>query len=305
MKSRRKLAELLNLSRSELESLANGGRSNYVFFDVQPKSGKKKRHVEQPYPPLRTVQRSLTRLLGRIEPPPYLHSAFRGRSYITNAAVHSCSERSAKIDIKSFFQEADGSRVARAFREQFLCSPDVAAVLAKLTTILGHIPTGGNSSTMISFWAYKPMFDRIHQMAKAAGIEMTCCVDDMTFPGQKATPGFINSVRLIVRRFGLKTHKEHHFPPNSPKVITGVAVTSNGQRLPNKRRRLLHDAFGEVAAESNLEKKVKKAQSLMGRATEAEQVEPRFRAEVFLATKMLKEAKADLRESAMSRLALT
>ena len=141
--------------------------------------------------------------------------------------------------------------------------------------------------------------------AEAREITMKVAGQDMTFPGQKATPGFINSVRLIVRRFGLKTHKEHHFPPNSPKVITGVAVTSNGQRLPNKRRRLLHDAFGEVAAESNLEKKVKKAQSLMGRATEAEQVEPRFRAEVFLATKMLKEAKADLRESAMSRLALT
>jgi hypothetical protein len=297
LESRRRLAELLDLTRGELETLANGGVRGYSFFDKKPKNGKKKRHVEQPHLPLRKIQRSLTRLLGRMAPPPYLHSAFRKRSYITNAAVHSYSKKSAKIDIKSFFQAADSSRVACAFRDQFNCSGDVAAVLTKLTTILGHIPTGGNSSTMISFWAYKPMFDEIYTLAIGSGIEMTCCVDDMTFTGEKATPGFINLVRLIVRRFGLKTHKEHHFRANSPKVITGIAITSNGQRLPNARRRLLHEAFDEVISESDLKANVKKAESLLGRATEAEQVEPGFRAEVFLATKMLKDAKVALRQS--------
>ena len=187
--SRRKLAELLDLPRGELESVANGGIRNYSVFDTEPKIGKKKRHIEYPHAPLRRVQRSLTRLLGRIAPPAYLHSAYRRRSYVTNAAVHSYSQRSAKIDIRSFFQAADSSRVTRAFRDQFKCSGDVAAVLAKLTTVSGHIPTGGNSSTMISFWAYKPMFDEIHTMSLGAGVEMTCCVDDMTFTGEKATPG--------------------------------------------------------------------------------------------------------------------
>ena len=209
MKSRRKLAELLDVQLSELENLANAGVSNYSFWDDKPKPGKKVRHIEHPHPPLRKIQRSLTRLLGRIEPPSYLHSGYRGRSYITNAAPHQYSQGSAKIDIKNFFPAAankGASEIARAFREQFLCSLDVAAVLTKLTTILGHIPTGGNSSTMVElFWAYKlSRNDEIHNMSVAAGVEMTCCVDDMTFTGAKATPGFINDVRLIVRRFGLK-----------------------------------------------------------------------------------------------------
>ncbi len=297
LESRKKLAELLDLSRRELELLANSGIGSYSFFDTKAKNGKKTRHVEHPHPPLRKVQRSLTRLLGRIEPPAYLHSAFRGRSYVTNASKHAYSERSAKIDIKSFFKAADSSRVARAFRDQFECSGDVAAILSKLTTILGHIPTGGNSSTMISFWAYKPMFDEIYSLSFGANVVMTCCVDDMTFTGEKVSRGFINSVRLIVRKFGLKTHKERYFSKNTPKIITGVAVTSNGLRLPNARRRKLHDGFALVKTEPNLKERVKKAESLLGRAAEAQQVEPRFGAEVFLATKVLNETRAALRGS--------
>lgn len=302
LQSRRKLAELLNLSRRELEHLANAGVGAYSFFDTKPKNGKKKRHVEHPHAELRMVQRSLARILGRIQPPAYLHSAFRGRSYITNASVHAYAMRTAKIDIESFFQAADSSRVSRAFRDQFNCSGDVAAVLTKLMTILGHIPTGGNSSTMISFWAYKPMFDEIHALALGAGVEMTCCVDDMTFTGEKATRGFINSIRLIVRRHGLRTHKDHFFPANTPKVITGVAITSNGAKLPNVRRRLLHEAFDHVKGERNLKAKVKKAESLLGRATEAQQVEAKFGPEVFLATKILNDAKLEYRHSGRSAL---
>jgi RNA-directed DNA polymerase len=203
LRSRGKLAELLNLTTAEVEVLANAGSANYSFWTTAPKLPKKPRHVEQPRIDLRGVQRRLTRLLARIEPPGYLHSAFRGRSYITNAAVHSPALPTAKIDIRKFFESTDSSRVASAFRTQFLCSVDVAAVLTKLTTIRGHIPTGGNSSTMISFWAYKPMFDEIHALAFSAAVEMSVCVDDMTFTGKGATRRFINSVRIIIRRYGL------------------------------------------------------------------------------------------------------
>lgn len=68
------------------------------------KNGKTKtRQIEHPILELRLIQKKLVRLLDRIQPPDYLHSGFRGRSYITNALQHDCTVPIAKIDIKSFF----------------------------------------------------------------------------------------------------------------------------------------------------------------------------------------------------------
>lgn len=164
-------------------------------------------------------------------------------------------------------------------------------MLTKLVTFAGHIPTGGNSSTMISFWAYKPMFDEIETLASSCGLHMSCCVDDMTFSGPRATAGFLEKVRRIVGRFGLRAHKRHCFEASAPKVVTGVALTSNGYRLPNARRKRLHECFSALNAESDPKRKVKLGEELLGRATEASQVEPALGSMVPVAARLLREAK--------------
>ncbi len=294
LQSRKKLGELLGLTIPELERLANDGVANYSIFDKETKSGKS-RHIEWPQRRLRIIQRSITRLLGRIAPPPYLHSAYRGRSYVTNAQQHQFGLPTAKIDIKSFFPSAQSTRVAKAFRVQFGCSLDVAAVLTKLTTLFGHIPTGGNSSTIISFWAYRPMFEEIYERAQKANVVMTCCVDDMTFTGAAVKPGFMNDIRVIIRRYGLRTHKERYFQAADIKIVTGIAITSGGQRLPNSRRQKLHNSIQAAIVETNLPAKLKLAESALGRATEAEQVEPRFRSEVYLTSQLLSSVRREVR----------
>jgi len=281
---------LLGLPPSEVEKLASAKVQNYQCFHKETKPGKPPRWIEWPNPPLRKVQKRLSALLGRIAAPEYLHSGYKGRSYITNADKHAYSLPSGKIDIKKFFPSAKREWVARTFRDRFQCALDVAAVVANLTTFQGHVPTGGNSSTMISFWAYRSMFDEINARAEAIGAVMTCCVDDMTFTGANVKPSFINEVALIVRKYGLKTHKVHFFPAGSPKIVTGVAITANGLRLPNRRRMLLHRAFSAASHATDPEIKLKEAKSLLGRATEAQQVEPRFKGAVLAAARILSDA---------------
>ncbi len=291
LKSRKKLAKLLELTPSEMESLANASESErYRFFPLWIKNNVKPRHIERPVPALRKIQRRISRLMDRIEPPGYIQSAFRGRSYLRNAEKHRFDQESAKIDIRQFFLSAQCARVSRAFREQFECSPDVAAILEKFTTVRGHIPTGGNSSTMISFWAYKPMLDEIYGMAAKIGAVMTCCVDDMTFTGPKVTVEFMNEVRLVIRSYGLGAHKRPRFKAGTPKIVTGVAITAKGIKLPNIRRLRLHRTFMDVRGEKNLSLKVRKARRLLGMATEAEQLESRFRWAVKRAARMLTKA---------------
>ena len=291
---RKDLAELLGISVKALETLANANPPEYMCFDKTfRKNGKEKsRWIEWPKKPLRQVQKRLSHLLDRIEPPDYIQSGFRGRSYLKNAHSHDCGVRVAKIDIRGFFPSSSARWVYRCFIEDFQCSKDVAVISTKLLTIAGHLPTGGNASTIVSFYAYKPMFDEVQGLAVASGLTMTCCVDDMTFSGAAATSSFLNEVRKIVQRYGLRTHKVHYFEPRQPKIITGVALTSKGYRLPNIRRKKLHEAFKEFEREGNPKKRVNVGERLLGRATEAAQIETRFQPYVRVAAGMLREAKA-------------
>jgi RNA-directed DNA polymerase len=290
---RKDLAKLLGLTLRQVEEMADATLLNYRCFErVMQKDGKEKRRwIEWPKKYLQAVQRRLARLLDRVEHPDYIHSGFRGRSYITNALEHDCEVRLAKIDIRKFFPSASARCVARCFSQTFQCSPDVTAILTKLTTISGHLPTGGSTSPILSFYAYKPMFDEIHQLAAGRGLVMSCCVDDMTFSGEAATSGFLNEVRLIVARYGLNVHKRHCFDPSQTKVVTGVALTPRGVRLPNQRRQKLHDAVLAFNAEGDPRQRVKKGAQLLGRAVEAAQVEGRFEPLVRLAAAKLSEAK--------------
>lgn len=287
LRNRKKLAEFLGIDRSELEDLANAPK--YSFFD-RKRPGKDPRPIQNPAKPLKKAQAKVATLLGRVQAPAYLHSGYKGTSYISNASQHlDMSVSTFKIDVKKFFANADARRVETLFLRRFECSPDVAAILCKLNTIHKHLPTGGSSSTMMSYWAYADMFDEINELVSSRGVKMTLCVDDMTFSGAEATKSLRFEVEKIIKRHGLGPHKRHHTKPGDAKIITGVAVTGKGIRLPNKRRKLLHEAHQDLDAETSLPLKFKKAQELMGRATEASQIEPRFGADVVRAAAKLKE----------------
>lgn len=294
LRRRKGLAELLGVSLKTLENLANANPPEYMCFGktIRKNGKEKRRDIEWPKKPLRRVQRRVAHILDRIEPPDYIQSGFRERSYIKNALSHPCGTRIAKIDIRGFFPNSSARWVRRCFVDDFQCSDDVAAILTKLLTFAGHLPTGGNASTIISFYAYRPMFDRIQELAVSRGLRMTCCVDDMTFSGTAATSAFLNEVRKIVQQHGLRTHKVHYFEAHQPKIVTGVALTSKGYRLPNVRRKKLHEDFEEFQRESDANARVKIGERLLGRAVEAAQIEARFQPQVRAAAGMLKEAKA-------------
>jgi RNA-directed DNA polymerase len=295
LRNRKKLAELLGIDRSALEALSN--ERKYRRYELKI-PGKKSRDIQDPNKALKKAQAKIASWLGKILAPGYLHSGYKGTSYISNASQHlDMSIPTFKIDVKKFFANADARRVETLFLRRFQCGSDVAAIMCKLNTVDGHIPTGGSSSTMMSFWAYADMFDEVNELVASHGVKMTLCVDDMTFSGAGATKSLRFEVEKVIKRYGLSPHKRHHTKPGQAKIITGVAVTGRGIRLPNKRRKLLHQAHQELDAETALPVKFKKAQELMGRATEAAQVESRFERDVARAAAMLKEVTEAVRKA--------
>jgi hypothetical protein len=68
-------------------------------------------------------------------------------------------------------------------------------------------------------------------------------------------------------------------------------LTPNGVRLPNSRRKKLHEVITAFENETDHHQKIKLGQQMPGRATEAAQIEKRFEALVPLAAEKLNNAK--------------
>ena len=96
LRSQRRLAQLLRVPLKDIYGLLNA-ENNYRVF---PQG---KRTCHDPKPKMKAIHKRLQILLNRIAPPEYLHSATKGRSYITNAAVHLGNDVLHKLDVRHFF----------------------------------------------------------------------------------------------------------------------------------------------------------------------------------------------------------
>ncbi|MEO1200689.1 MAG: reverse transcriptase family protein [Pseudomonadota bacterium] len=264
------LAERFQLELAELEDLANR-RDNYKRFEV----GKKKRRaVQEPKDRLKSIHLKVSRWLSRIETPDYLHSAVRGRSYITNAKAHCADTDLIKVDIRSFFQNVSIHAVFLFFANTMNCRKDAAMLIAKLLTVDGHLPTGSSVSPILSYFAHKRMFDEIAELAEKLDLQFTVYVDDMCLSGGNAVRATLFRVRGIIAKHGLRSHKCRYFPARVPRVVTGNALTIHGIRLPHRRHLKIKEAFDafEQIQDENLRDEA--FRSLRSRLHEAGQIEP-------------------------------
>ncbi|WP_288929237.1 reverse transcriptase family protein [uncultured Maritimibacter sp.] len=273
LSSPRRLAKVLGLEEQELEELANRS-DNYKRFKV----GKtKKRDVQEPKEKLRAVHKRISRWLARIETPDYLHSAIRGRSYITNAQTHLSDTNLIKVDIRAFFQNVKQHAVYLFFLNEMRCRGDVAMLLAKALTVDGHLPTGSPVSPILSYYAHKPMFDQIANLAAQRGLKFTVYVDDMCLSGSAATRATLFDVRALIAKAGLKSHKCRFFPAGTPRIVTGVALTKAGPTLPHNRHLRIKEGFDQAAMLPPGRTRKDALSALISRMHEAAQLDPAWK----------------------------
>ena len=273
--ARRLSTKHCDVTAAELEALARDAGNFNVL--LSRKNGKA-RVVQQLRPKLQRLHRRIHDLLSRVATPNYLHSAVAGQSYITNAAAHDCRVPAIKIDVKKFFQSVPRGAVYRFFAGPMRCNPEVAGLLGRLLTYASHLPTGGSASPLIAYYAFKEMFDAIHDLAQTNTLTMTCYVDDMTLSGLKASRSVLHQIRLLIAGHGLKSHKAKFLPANRPMVITGVAVTPQGLRVPNRWHRAICEGFKTYRSAADESESTKAFTRLVSRMHEAGQIEPRWKA---------------------------
>ncbi len=275
LSSKSKLCKLLKLKQSELSFLLSKSDKNYKVFEIN-QSGKS-RQVQEPKELLDKVHKRLHKLLSRIKKPHYIHSATKKLSYLSNSHAHLHTEPNSKtitVDIKSFFQNASIKYVRLFLIHQLGCSHDIARKIAKLATYNGHLPTGSSLSPVLSFYAYKPMFDEIVKLAHDHGIITTLYVDDLTFSGTKANEVFLKRVRNKISDYGLTSHKIRRFSANQHRHITGVIIDqkSNTAYLPHKRHRKISLIRTKLQQNLSTKETLNLSRKLAGRLFEAHQV---------------------------------
>ncbi|MBN8532013.1 MAG: RNA-directed DNA polymerase [Alphaproteobacteria bacterium] len=267
LRSQRRLAQLLRTPLNDIYGLLNTGNNYRVF----PQGN---RTCHDPKPKMKGIHKRLQILLNRIAPPEYLHSATKGRSYVTNAAAHLGNDVLHKLDIRKFFDSTTYKHVHDFFKNTMQCSADVAALLSRITTYDDRLPTGSPISPILAYFAHKSLFDQINQEATATNVMMTCYVDDLSFSGSTVPKAVLRKAKKGIIQRGLEYHKEKRFQKGDTKIVTGVALRDEQMLLPNKRHKKIHEEKQRSLEIDDAKKKREIIHKLISQTGEAARIEP-------------------------------
>ena len=269
--SRKKLADILGMTRTDVDDLVKN-KLHYSEWDEPKRNGKGVRHIENPNPRLKAVQKRLNRLLAKIAVPSHLYCPVKGKSFAENASAHAGAQETKTIDVKDYFPSTLLSSVRRFWLEEMQCPLDIAETLTSMSCHNGHLPTGSPLSPILSFYANFNTWQAIANLCSAYGCKMTIYVDDLTLSGPRIPSSLIWKVRLAIRRAGLRHHKEKHFK-NGTAEITGL-ISKNGKvMLPNRTLKIMHELRLNVSSERDVKKRKKLVHRLKSYMIHAQHVE--------------------------------
>lgn len=272
LKSKKLLKRLLRINNNQVM------KQPYIASLVSPyiDKSRKPRLIEPPHEELKIIQKRIKNCLGRIIVPDNVFSGVKGKSYADNARFHVGNNRRNlyKIDLTSFFPSITRDTVYRFFAEDLLCSPDVAQLLADLTTIdLGkssaknideiyeflkeknvssynHLISGAPTSQILSYLVNHQMFDEMQKLADDNGITMTVYVDDVTFSSEnRISKNFRDKIIAIIRKYNyqISRKKVKRYTKLYPKLVTGVIIDTTGNPvLKNSMRQKIILAYNDL-----------------------------------------------------------
>ena len=196
------LAEAVNLTIPQLKGLCYqrevATNLSYSHFTIAKRNGTA-RQIWSPIPRLKFVQRwILHNILNNLTTHGAAHGFIRGKSIVTNAAVHSNSELLIKLDVKDFFPSVSWRRVKGVFRHAGY-PEQIATLLALLCTesprqvvqqdgvtyyvALGDraLPQGAPTSPALTNIVCLNLDRRLTGLAEKLGLRYSRYADDLTF----------------------------------------------------------------------------------------------------------------------------
>lgn len=247
LQSKSKLANLLHLSRQKLIKVSNRSHCFYLEREIYNTEKGTHRQIETPKHIMKTIHNRIRDLMNRIAVPNYIFSPRKGVSTIQNARLHQNGAYLFKIDIKRYFTSITQQKIYNFFLFKMECSKDVAAILAKITTVSNHLPTGSSLSPIMSYHVNSDMWEDIYQRVVENNCNLSVWVDDICISGDMIPGSLIWDIKKTIFNNNFRCHKEKRYGPKDLKNVTGINFTPvkisprNGQykKLYKFRKQLL------------------------------------------------------------------
>ncbi|WP_201511674.1 reverse transcriptase family protein [Psychrobacter alimentarius] len=286
------LADAVNLSVPQLKGLCYqrevATNIPYTYFTINKRNGTP-RQIWSPIPRLKFVQRwILENILNNLTTHGAAHGFVRGKSIVTNAAVHSNSALLIKLDVKDFFPSVHWRRVKGVFRHAGY-PEQIATLLALLCTESPRqmvqqngktyyvalsdraLPQGAPTSPALTNIVCLNLDRRLTGLADKVGLRYSRYADDLTFslPANStstenaAQPSdhnqligqLLGSVHKILREEGfiLNGDKTRVIRMGNQHNVTGMVINGEGvPRVPRKIKRMLRAALHNLDSGQSL-----------------------------------------------------
>jgi hypothetical protein len=222
--TQRDVAELVRETKDDLNTLATPRFKETFLVRRRIEKNGKSRDLVYPEGRLRAIHERLKFQFAKIIQPSYLMSPRKGRAQRDNAEAHLEAAQFLTLDLKQFYPSTTRTMIRNSLMAQFEMQPDVAGLIAHLATADDHACFGSPLTPVLASLVHRPMFDSIADRCADDDLSYTVWVDDLTISGEEITGHLRASVRKIVARSGLKSHKLKSQTGNRVVFITGVGV---------------------------------------------------------------------------------
>jgi hypothetical protein len=203
---------------------------------------------------LKTLQETINKnILRRVTYPSYLHGGLKGKDYISDCRLHVKAKVAITEDISKFFPSIQRDDVKKIWQFFFHFAPEVAELLAKLTTREGVIPQGAKTSGFIAnllFWEEEP---ELVANFSEKNLRYSRFVDDITISSERflkneELTGILDAIICMFRQHGLhrNRNKNRIQSSNKPIEIHGIQVNSSRPTMPKKTRRKIRALVNRV-----------------------------------------------------------
>ena len=263
--------------------------------DYSPKKYRKFTDVKEPR---KTALKQLNKYLNELPIPNYVF-AKTNAGFLKNAKYHRGNTEFILADIASFYPNCRFCYVKDFFESPsgLMMNNNTAQCMAELvttpiseTTNKRNIPQGFPTSTLISFFAYKKMFNKLNDLARKNNLKFSTYVDDLTFSSFKPinnSDKLIEEISSILSEYhhSLKKEKVKYLSVKDGKIptITGIWVNKYKVRASTKIYKKMMKAYHFVlstkidSASSYLEV-WKKYVQLKGLLNTVDYIEPKTKA---------------------------
>jgi RNA-directed DNA polymerase len=209
------------------------------------------RLVHEPSAALKLLQRTINeRLLGLVPLPAYVCGGVARKSILANAGMHAGAKTVVTIDIRDFFPSVTAAQVCWVWAELLGCSPEISALLTRLTTLRGRLPQGAPTSMAIGNLVLRNVDGMVAALCEKESVKYSRWVDDLTLSGDHPQR-LIGSVIQVLRSAGFRVRhrKVKVMGARSRKTVTGV-VLGGSPTVPRERLRWIRAGIHKLRSGS-------------------------------------------------------